>query len=50
MKILELFKKDIKKNLEIVRPYIIAEVGVNHEGCIKTAKLLKMQKKEVQML
>ncbi len=29
MKILELFKKDIKENLEIVRPYIIAEVGAS---------------------
>ena len=46
MKILELFKKDIKENLEIVRPYIIAEIGVNHEGCMKTAKEIIEDAKE----
>ena len=44
MKILELFKNP--PNREIVRPYIIAEAGVNHEGSIDTAKRLIDEAKE----
>ena len=40
MKILELLNKGVDKNNPIVKPYIIAEVGVNHEGSMKTAKRL----------
>ena len=39
MKILELLNKGVNNN-PIVKPYIIAEVGVNHEGSMKTAKRL----------
>ena len=46
MKISELLKKEIKENFEIVRPYIIAEIGVNHEGCMKTAKEIINDAKE----
>ena len=38
MKILDLFNKE--KLSVVERPYIIAEVGVNHEGSIDTAKRL----------
>lgn len=38
MKILKLFKNPPKR--EIIRPYIIAEAGVNHEGSMDTAKRL----------
>ncbi|MEX0719996.1 MAG: N-acetylneuraminate synthase family protein [Balneolaceae bacterium] len=44
MKILELFKNPPKR--EIVRPYIIAEAGVNHEGSMDTAKRLIDDAKE----
>ncbi len=40
MKILKLLNKGADKNIPIVKPYIIAEVGVNHEGSMKTAKRL----------
>ena len=40
MKILELLNKGVDKNNPIVKPYFIAEVGVNHEGSMKTAKRL----------
>lgn len=45
MKILELFKKGVN-NEPVVRPYVIAEVGVNHEGSMKTAKRLVDEAKE----
>ena len=32
MKIVTLLNKGIDKENSIVKPYIIAEVGVNHEG------------------
>lgn len=44
MKILNLFKNPPKQ--EIVRPYIIAEAGVNHEGSMDTAKRLIDEAKE----
>lgn len=44
MKILDLFKNPPKR--EIVRPYIIAEAGVNHEGSMYTAKRLIDEAKE----
>jgi len=45
MKILELLNKGVNNN-PIVKPYIIAEVGVNHEGSMKTAKRLVDEAKE----
>ena len=44
MKILDLFNTPPKR--EIVRPYIIAEAGVNHEGSMETAKRLIDEAKE----
>ena len=44
MKILDLFKNPPKR--EIIRPYIIAEAGVNHEGSMETAKRLIDEAKE----
>jgi sialic acid synthase SpsE len=46
MKILTLLNKGIDKENSIVIPYIIAEVGVNHEGSMKTAKRLVDEAKE----
>lgn len=46
MKILELLNKGVNTNEPIVRPYIIAEVGVNHEGSMLTAKRLVDEAKE----
>ena len=46
MKILTLLNKGIDKENSIVKPYIIAEVGVNHEGSMKTAKRLVDEAKE----
>ena len=46
MKILTLLNKGIDKENSIVKPYIIAEVGVNHEGSMKTAKRLIDDAKE----
>ncbi len=43
--ILELFQRKNTSNY-INRPYIIAEIGVNHEGCITTAKRLVEEAKE----
>lgn len=40
MKILDLFKTGNINNIPLSKPYIIAEVGVNHEGSINTAKRL----------
>ncbi len=44
MKILDLFNNPPKR--EIIRPYIIAEAGVNHEGSMETAKRLIDEAKE----
>jgi len=44
MKILNVFKTELDK--QIARPYIIAEIGVNHEGSMKTAKRLVNEAKE----
>ena len=46
MKLLELLHKGVDKANLIVKPYIIAEVGVNHEGSMKTAKRLVDDAKE----
>lgn len=46
MKLLEIFKKGVDNETPIVKPYIIAEVGVNHEGSMKTAKRLVDEAKE----
>lgn len=46
MKILTLLNKGIDKKKSILKPYIIAEVGVNHEGSMKTAKRLVDEAKE----
>ncbi len=46
MKTLTLLKKGIDKENSIVKPYIIAEVGVNHEGSMKTAKRLVDEAKD----
>ena len=46
MHILTLLNKGIDKENSIVKPYIIAEVGVNHEGSMKTAKRLVDEAKE----
>jgi len=46
MKILELLNKGVDTNKPIVKPYIIAEVGVNHEGSMATAKRLVDEAKE----
>ena len=46
MLILELFNKGVNKENTIIKPYIIAEVGVNHEGSMKTAKRLIDEAKE----
>ena len=40
MRILDLFKNSSSTNSKIIRPYIIAEAGVNHEGSMVTAKHL----------
>jgi sialic acid synthase SpsE len=45
MKILELLNKGVD-NKQIIKPYIIAEVGVNHEGSMVTAKRLVDEAKE----
>lgn len=44
MKILDLFTNPPKR--EIVKPYMIAEAGVNHEGSMDTAKRLIEEAKE----
>ena len=46
MKILELLNKVADKERSIVKPYIIAEIGVNHEGSMATAKRLVGEAKE----
>ena len=44
MKILNVFNTELNK--QIVRPYIIAEIGVNHENSMITAKRLVNEAKE----
>lgn len=44
MKILSIFKNQVAQ--QITHPYIIAEIGVNHEGSMKTAKRLVNEAKE----
>lgn len=46
MKILDLFKKGNTNQASLSKPYIIAEVGVNHEGSMETAKRLIDEAKE----
>jgi len=46
MKIKELFCNNIVSNHHIIRPYIIAEAGVNHEGSMDTAYRLIREAKE----
>lgn len=46
MKLQEIFKRGVDYETPIVKPYIIAEVGVNHEGSMKTAKRLVDEAKE----
>jgi len=46
MKILDLFHSKHKDEFSLVRPYIIAEAGVNHEGNIEIAKQLIYEAKE----
>lgn len=46
MKILDLFKNTAPHEVEIVRPYMIAEAGVNHEGSMDIAKRLVDEAKE----
>jgi len=46
MKIIELFKNISTCDYNIGMPYIIAEIGVNHEGCMETAKRLIDEAKE----
>jgi N-acetylneuraminate synthase len=46
MKLHDLLNTGIDKLNPIVKPYIIAEIGVNHEGSMKTAKQLIDEAKE----
>ena len=46
MKISTLLNKGIDNKNVIVKPYIIAEIGVNHEGSMNTAKRLVDEAKE----
>lgn len=46
MKILELFETFRPCSLELHKPYVIAEAGVNHEGSMDTAKRLIDEAKE----
>jgi len=46
MNILNLFHPRTDSNIPIVRPYIIAEMGVNHEGSMDLAKRLIDEAKE----
>lgn len=46
MKILDLFNNTDPYEIDIVRPYMIAEAGVNHEGSMDIAKRLVDEAKE----
>ena len=46
MKLVELFKKVNPYESKIFQPYVIAEIGVNHEGSMKIAKKLVDEAKE----
>jgi sialic acid synthase SpsE len=46
MKLLELFKNINPYEKKIYQPYVIAEIGVNHEGSMETAKRLVDEAKE----
>lgn len=46
MKILELFKHVNPYETQVMRPYLIAEAGVNHEGSMEVAKRLIEEAKE----
>jgi N-acetylneuraminate synthase len=46
MKILEIFQNTNPYEVDVVRPYIIAEAGVNHEGSMDIAKRLVDEAKE----
>ena len=46
MKLLDLLHRGVGKENPIVKPYMIAEVGVNHEGSMATAKRLVDEAKE----
>ena len=46
MKLLDLLHIGVDKENPIVKPYMIAEVGVNHEGSMATAKRLVDEAKE----
>jgi len=46
MKILEVFKDSDPYSVEVTRPYVIAEAGVNHEGSMDIAKRLVREAKE----
>lgn len=46
MKLLDLLHKGVDNLNPRVRPYIIAEIGVNHEGSMETAKRLVDEAKE----
>ena len=46
MKLLDLLHRGVDKENPIVKPYMIAEVGVNHEGSMATAKRLVDEAKE----
>ncbi len=46
MKIKQLFENTNPCEAKLVPPYIIAEAGVNHEGCMDTAKRLVDEAKE----
>ena len=46
MQILELFKNFNPSKTKLYKPYIIAEIGVNHEGSMKLAKRLIDEAKE----
>ena len=46
MKLKQLFKNINSYENKLYKPYIIAEIGVNHEGSMKTAKRLVDEAKE----
>ena len=46
MKLLEILNKGVDKHYPVLKPFIIAEIGVNHEGSMITAKRLIDEAKE----